>query len=305
MNSNFPFFSVVITSYNRENLIEETLNTVFNQTYKNFEIIIVDDASTDNTVSILKPLEKEGRIKLIVNRENSERCISRNIGMEAAKGDYVTLLDSDDFMYPDCLADAAEFVRKNNGVHFFHNYYELVDNNRNVVYKYSFPKKEDFTKKMAEGNFISCIGNFISKEIYTNYKFSVDPKVLGSEDWEIWLRVYSSYELGVIPKVNHGVRNHDSRSVNSLDYARIIETKLYIVRNLFENRQFEDKFGPYKEFMLGSIYLFAAVGANKYFEFKKARQYIAKAIREYPKIILTERFLRVSLNALLQIKKAY
>ena len=305
MSGKQPFFSIIVTTFNREKLIIETLETIFNQSYTNFEIIVIDDASTDNTLSVLQPYVKDKRIRLFKNEKNLERCASRNLGLENATGDFATLLDSDDFMYENCLADAAAFIQKNSEIQFFHNYYELVDNNKKVIYNYRFPKEKDFTKKLAEGNFISCIGNFISKEIFENYKFSLDPKVLGSEDWEIWLRVYSSYNLGVIPIVNNGVRNHVDRSVNSLDYAKIIEKKLYITANLFKDNKFRKKFSSYKNFMIASIYLFAAVGANKYFEFNIARKYIFKAITEYPKIAFTERFLRVCINSFLQLKKKY
>jgi len=305
MKSKGPKFSVIITTFNRAILILETLDSVFEQSYKNYEIIIVDDASTDDTVEILQPLVRSGKVKLIVNEQNSERCFSRNVGFEEANGDFLTLLDSDDFMYSTCLEDAACYIKENPKSQFFHNYYELVDNNKNVIYNYSFPDKKDFTRKLAEGNFISCIGNFLSKEIYSHYRFSLDPKVLGSEDWEIWLRVYSSYDLGVIPKVNHGVRHHDTRSVNSLDYGKMIDTKLHIVDNLFNNKEFSERFNPYKKFMIASIYLFAAVGANKNHDFYKSKKNIFKAIKKYPEIIFTNRFIRVTINALLKIKKEY
>lgn len=300
------YFSVIITAYNRENLILETLETVLNQSYKNFEIIIIDDCSSDNTVEVLKPYQNNGLIKLFVNDKNMERCYSRNRGIENASGDYLTFLDSDDFMYEDCLKDAANYLSQNPESQFFHNYYELVDNDRNVIYNYQFPSKGKTIKSLAEGNFISCIGNFISREVYSQYKFSLDPIVLGSEDWELWLRVASNYKLGVIPKVNHGVRNHQKRSVNSLDYSKIIKTKLYIIDSLFNsNEAFKTKFGPHKKFMKASAYLFGAVGANKYYNFSTAQKYIFSAIKSYPKILFTERFLRVFRVSFFRIKKDY
>lgn len=299
-----PLFSIIITTFNREELIVKTLETVFHQTYKNFEVIVVDDCSTDGTVEVLKEYEKSNKIRLFLNERNLERCASRNIGLENAIGDFATLLDSDDFMYENCLADAAHFIQQNPECQFFHNHYELVDDKINPIYHYQFPKK-NFSKRLAEGNFLSCIGNFVSKEIYTNFKFSLDPKVLGSEDWELWLRVYSEYDLGVIPKINHGVRNHLQRSVNSLDYDKIVETKLHIIDQLSKNKKFQLRFKSYQAFMKASVFLFAAVGANKYYQFNKARDFIQKALHIYPVILFTERFVRVLINTIFQRKKKY
>lgn len=300
-----PFFSVIITTYNRESLILETLETVLNQSFDDFEVIIVDDASTDNTVKVLNPYLENEKVRLIVNEKNSERCVSRNNGLRAARGKYATIIDSDDFMYKDCLKDAADFIQKHPEFHFFHNYYELVDDDRKTVYNYQFPKRNEFTRKFAEGNFVSCIGVFVSKEVYSNYLFNEDPRVMGSEDWEIWLRVYADYDLGVIPKINCGARHHENRSVNSLDYEKIIDVKLFIINNLFANSTFEQKFSKYKSFMLASVYIFAAVGANKYHRFKKARAFLFRALKVHFPVLLTERFMRVAIHSFLQIKKSH
>ena len=107
------FFSIVIPTYNRASLIFETLDSVLSQSYTNYEVIIVDNCSTDNTEELLQPLMLSGKIRYIRNAENKERSYSRNVGLENAKGDFLTLLDSDDFMYPDCLADAQKFILEN------------------------------------------------------------------------------------------------------------------------------------------------------------------------------------------------
>ena len=105
-------FSIVIPTYNRAVLIPHTLESVFRQVYRNFEIIVVDNCSTDNTEEVLKPLIESNRIRYIRNDRNYERAYSRNVGFRNATGDYVTLLDSDDIMYPNCLADAADYIQK-------------------------------------------------------------------------------------------------------------------------------------------------------------------------------------------------
>src|SRR5205085_9967436 len=102
----FPFFSIVIPTYNRAALIGATLESIWQQTYQHFEVIVVDNCSQDQTEEMLAHYVKAGRIRFIRHDRNYERAQSRNTGMSAAKGDLVNLLESDDFMYQANLAGA-------------------------------------------------------------------------------------------------------------------------------------------------------------------------------------------------------
>src|SRR5690349_19559359 len=111
-------FTVVILTYNRADLILETIHTVLNQTYRNYEIIVVDNCSTDNTEEVLKPLIEKRLIRFLKHDKNYERSKSRNTGMKNANGDYLTFLDSDDFMYVNCLKDAHAYIIENPEIKF-------------------------------------------------------------------------------------------------------------------------------------------------------------------------------------------
>src|SRR5258705_12597746 len=164
--SQFPFFSIVIPTYNRATFIDATLQSVLSQTYSHYEIIIVDNCSTDNTEELLQPYIGAGKIQFIKHDHNYERARSRNTGMSAARGDFLTLLDSDDFMYPNNLADAAEYARTHPDIKCFHNLFEFVDPAGNVLRRYPMPSLKDQLKGIANANFMSCIGDFIHREIY-------------------------------------------------------------------------------------------------------------------------------------------
>ncbi|PIQ22099.1 MAG: glycosyl transferase, partial [Cytophagales bacterium CG18_big_fil_WC_8_21_14_2_50_42_9] len=107
MNSK-PFFSVVIPTYNLADFIFKTIQSVLNQTYPAFEIIIIDDGSRDNTEAVVKAIPDKRIVYQKV--ENGERGRARNIGTLQAKGDYITFIDSDDLAYPNHLAEAARMV---------------------------------------------------------------------------------------------------------------------------------------------------------------------------------------------------
>jgi glycosyltransferase involved in cell wall biosynthesis len=297
-----PFFSVVIPTYNRADLILKTLDSVFNQSYKNFEIIIVDNCSTDNTQELLEPLVKTNKIKLITNITNLERSISRNVGFENASGNFLTLLDSDDLMYKDNLKDAAEFVLKNPDTFFFHNYYELINEKGQVLYKYHYPNLNDRLRAIADGNFISCIGTFLAKKIYTNYKFDANPDILGSEDWELWIRIIADYKIGVIPKVNNGILHHQGRSISQYTIESIIKRKQYIIEKIKADTHLYKIYKNYINRISCSSYIFAATMCNTGRMYDKSLHYLKIALKENLFCIFSFKFIRVFQIALFRIK---
>ena len=116
-------FSVIIPTYNRADFITKTIHSVLSQTYTNFELIIVDDGSADNTERVIRKVE-DPRIKYH-KKDNSERGAARNYGTNKAKGDYITFLDSDDLLYSKYLEEANSFIKKIDLKIFFINYLKL------------------------------------------------------------------------------------------------------------------------------------------------------------------------------------
>jgi glycosyltransferase involved in cell wall biosynthesis len=107
-------FSIVLPTYNRAHRINRAIESILEQRYSDWELIIVDDASTDNTEEIIQPYLSDSRICYIKNERNQERCISRNIAVDAAKGDYICFLDSDDYHLPYHLESFYNFLKANN-----------------------------------------------------------------------------------------------------------------------------------------------------------------------------------------------
>jgi len=103
-----PFFSIILPTYNREKFIAVAIKSVINQTYKNWELIIIDDGSTDNTKQVVSLFLADMRIKYFY-QTNQERSVARNNGIKQAKGDYICFLDSDDYY----LADHLDIMNQN------------------------------------------------------------------------------------------------------------------------------------------------------------------------------------------------
>ena len=102
--------SVIMPSYNTASYIEETVRSVLNQTYTNWELIIVDDCSTDNTDEILDKISDD-RIRIYKNKKNAGAAVSRNRALREAKGRWIAFLDSDDFWFPDKLEKQLQFMK--------------------------------------------------------------------------------------------------------------------------------------------------------------------------------------------------
>ena len=107
--------SVITPAFNSGRFIAETINSVLSQTYQNWELIIVDDGSTDETVRIVKSFqEKDNRIKLFENESNKGSAFSRNLALRNAKGKWIAFLDSDDIWHPEKLEKQIKFMTENN-----------------------------------------------------------------------------------------------------------------------------------------------------------------------------------------------
>jgi glycosyltransferase involved in cell wall biosynthesis len=228
MNS---LFSIIIPTYNRAERIAEAIKSVLNQTFGDFELIIVDDGSTDNTEEITKSI-LDPRIHYF-KKNNEERAIARNYGIHRAKGDYITFLDSDDQLFPHFLDEAQKVIEQNNRPEWFHLAYEIVDEKGKVLRKENGRNRE-INRSLIKGNHLSCIGVFVRKDILEKYQFNEDQDIIGSEDYLLWLKLASLYPLHYSNTISACMIQHDGRSVinfNKQQLIRRIEKSIYYATN--------------------------------------------------------------------------
>ena len=102
--------SIIMPSWNTDKFIAESIQCVIDQTYKNWELLIVDDCSTDNTDEVVKPFLEDSRIKYLKNEKNSGAALTRNRAMREAQGEWIAFLDSDDLWTPDKLEKQENFL---------------------------------------------------------------------------------------------------------------------------------------------------------------------------------------------------
>jgi glycosyltransferase involved in cell wall biosynthesis len=291
-----PFFSIIIPTYNRRSLLPQTLESVFSQTFRNYEVVVIDNGSNDNTEELISNRYKSTRLKYFRYEQNLERAWARNTGMSKCSGIYATFLDSDDFIYPTALEDAYSYYLNNSDIKIFHNRYELVDDEFATIYRYHFPSLRNQHKALASGNFLSCIGIFMHREIYQKYSFDIDPLMTGSEDFELWLRILSEYKLGRIDRVNSGIRHHQGRSVNHSAYDSLEYQSRKIIRMINTNPTVKRCYEKYVRRLEASFLLMRSIAVKQKGHNLKAWRLLLQAVACEPSVIFTMRPYRTAYN---------
>ena len=164
--------SVVMTLYNAEKYIKQAIDSVLNQTMKNFELIIVNDCSTDGSEEIVKTYTDE-RIKYFKNKQNSKVSFSRNFGVSQASGDYVAFIDSDDVWLNTKLERQLEYMKSKNAK-ICYSSYGFVDDDGVLQDKiFDVPKEVNY-KRLLKQNVITPSASIFAKELLIKYPFYAD-----------------------------------------------------------------------------------------------------------------------------------
>src|SRR3989344_7971206 len=142
MNKKLPLVSIVMPVYNAGDFLVEAVKSILNQTYKNFEFIIVDDASTDSSYSILKQYaRKDKRIKLFNNTKNKGISISVKLAISKAKGEFIARMDADDISFPQRLEKQVEYLQKHLQTVAIGTQCLLIDKNGEIIGEKKFPQE--------------------------------------------------------------------------------------------------------------------------------------------------------------------
>lgn len=226
-----PRVSIIIPSYNRAEFIPATLDSILVQTYKDFEIIFVDDGSTDSTAEILNQYsQRDSRIQYI-KQNNSERAVARTRGMKAARGDYLALVDSDDIWYPEKLAKQVV----------------ILENDSSCVLCYAAVGRIDLAGKHlpsalrqrqgASGlvyfdllmrNFIPSVTPLFRREAFEQVA-EQRTEFIPYEDWDFWLRLSLLGKFFHIQEPLGDYRLHPGQSVKNTKAEHIQKVTLGVL----------------------------------------------------------------------------
>ena len=210
--------SIIIPCYNDAQYIEQAVNSALNQTYANKEVIVIDDGSNFETKTVLKKLEP--KITKLITQENKGQSTARNVGIREAKGNYILVLDSDDFFEPTFCEKAIAVFLENNEVKIVTCEANLLYNDGSIeVYK---PKGGSIS------NFIYSNGalgtSLYKKEDWQNCGGYDESMRKGFEDWEFFIRLLKNG--GTVEVINEPLYNYRKRSNSTTSKANTIKYDL-------------------------------------------------------------------------------
>jgi len=214
-------FSIIIPTYNRSKFIATAINSVKEQTYQNWELLVVDDGSTDDTKDMIQEFSEQDNRIIYIYQKNQERSAARNHGINRAKSEYICFLDSDDLFEPNHLACINNRLNKDN--YKFKVYFTLKKiksaDGEILLQSSNYYYENTFTLLLKE--MIHCQQMCIHKSVFEQHKFNNQLNV--GEDIELWFRIAESFSFNKINEFTIIINDHSQRTVS------ITNEKTYIL----------------------------------------------------------------------------
>lgn len=217
-----PFFSIIIPTYNRGYILPETVESIQKQSYTNWEVVIVDDGSTDNTASVVQSIQlADNRIRYVF-QENAERSVARNNGATHSKGKYLLFLDSDDAFTPDHLEELYKLIQEHSNPvgMIFSNMFYLTDDGLEAVELPLMQAGKEFEYMLLQPITPSRV--CIHRDVFSVFRF--DPQITIVEDLVLWVCIASQFPVYHLNKPTVLYRVHPD---NSVDLSRNSYSKRY------------------------------------------------------------------------------
>lgn len=184
--------SIITPTFNAEKFIRATIESVLNQSYQNWEMILVDDASKDKTVAIIKEFaQKDNRLKLTELPKNSGNGFTRNVALEKAAGKYIAYLDADDLWFPMKLENQIQFLKINN-LPFTFSFYDCIDEEGNSLNRRVEAPLELTYDQLFFCNYVGNLTAIYDVDFFGKIVIEATQK---RQDWRLWLTILKQIEV--------------------------------------------------------------------------------------------------------------
>ena len=227
-----PLVSVIMSAYNAQNYLKESIESILNQTYENFEFIIINDGSIDKSLEIIKYYAKKDKRIIVISRENKGLIYSLNEGIKKAKGKYIVRMDADDISLHNRLEEQVKFMEKNKDVVVCGTSAIVFDDNNESKWKVFTNEKRIKAELLFSSPFIHPTV-VMRREIILKYNLFYDKNYTYAEDLELWNRI-SRYNLkmGNINKILFKYRNTPNSVTKSAD--KEFQERYKIISSIFK-----------------------------------------------------------------------
>lgn len=296
----WPEITVIIPAYNSEKTIIQTINSVRNQTFTNWELIIINDGSQDATLEIISKIQ-DCRLK-IFSFENAGANVSRNRGLKYAVGNFVSFLDADDLWTPEKLASQLEALQTNPQAAVAYSWTNCID------------EKGEFLRR---GSYIAATGNIYSQLLLTNFlengsnplmrKEAViavggfDESLTAGQDWDMYLRLAANYHFVAVPSPQ--ILYRISANSLSTNLVRQEAACLIVIERAFE--QAPERLHYLKPYSLGNIYKYLLYKSLEIspakFKFILSVKFFIRTIKYDSSVLGKTAYLKVGLNIIFRV----
>ena len=290
--------SIVIPTYNCERFIARAIDSALNQTYKAWEIIVVDDGSTDNTKQILQPYMDKIRYFF---KENGGVSTARNIGIKEAKGEFIAFLDADDIWVTEKLELQMKEILKSDSIGAVSCGTYFMDETGGAIrrsIRKNYPKRKGLLKHLIIKNIMyGCSNNLVRKKCFEEIGL-FDEKLRAGVDWDMWLRIAQAYDVKFIEKPLVKYRFVSGSISSPSNAGEVLKNDLLVLNKIFSNKSYRDDLFLKRKAYSYRYYL-AALGYHEQEEIIELRSNIIRSFILFPFAFLNKSHLTLSLYALL------
>jgi glycosyltransferase involved in cell wall biosynthesis len=272
MDKKNPTVSVILPTYNRAKLIDRAIKSILGQTYQDFELIIVDDGSNDNTKDFVNAFD-DRRIRYVRHEENKGANAARNTGIAMARGGYVAFQDSDDEWLPEKLEKQMQIFKNTSVGVVYTGFWRIKGNEKIYIPSPTIEQKEgNIHHRLLHGNFVTTQAAVIKRECF-NKAGLFDESLPRLQDWELFIRISKHYLFKCVdePLV---ISYFTSKSISANQEA-LISAHLYILEKHYDDLKMDNKLLAYHHFNIGNLLYLSG-------DFDRGKTFLRKALRTDP-----------------------
>ena len=282
-----PFFSVIVPTYNRGHIISNTIESVLRQDFTDYELLIIDDGSTDNTSEVVQKYLSDK--VFYYKKNNAERAEARNYGTNRSRGAYINWLDSDDVMHPGHLSEMKRAIDANNNPALLAAGYEVEKKGEGIIYKVNFPSQV-LNAHLLRSNFMRTSTGIARRDVALQNPFNTE--AIPQEDHELFLRIGASHDIVSNNTITIRMVEHpQSGSVQIVkDAPAYVETLDRMIKTVSSSRRvcllFNKRMCQFKMYKyIGGAYFLATHGMKRL-----PLQLIMRSINCHPLIFFRKEF---------------
>ncbi len=288
VNNREPLVSVIIPTYNSGRYIKEAIDSVLAQTYKNLEIIVIDDGSMDDTRTVLE--QYAGKIKYFY-KKNGGPASARNLGIKNSKGEYIAFLDSDDIWLTDKINLQLQEMSPDTG---------LIGSGTHEGNKSNFFITDITYVGLLIKNAFANSGTLVRRECFNKVGFfDESDKFKAVEDWDMWLRIAREYNVKIIQRPLVKIRLREDGLCSPSNAAKMLNNELEVLAKHFSYKRFLKSSLLLKRKAYSYRHYAAAIAYKEAKDLQNERRHIIKSLLLYPFDFFYKSHLVLILHALI------